>query len=939
MTLSHGYAGTLGRALFPLAFAAFVTCLRASSGGTATDLNDQVFRYESSGDLANARSFLDRQAQSPGNSAAAQALAEFLERHHDSGYRDAYLRWAREDPDPANRKLALRQLVLLDYMDGRRADLEADLAKYREAGGTDLQLPSAKAHPAPYSTILIPGPLASFARMAALTPDLAPEDLLPALARNVVTNGYQASRNESLEQTEYLKLLIRYIGQARELQAMAGPAHKIVIPSCDSTQTGDLLKILGYRMRGSCGGDLVLETVNPTRAFLSDPSLCRLYLGLSHLDRATAEALRTAASPAKLKIYAHVLDFFGGMFEVRNGAAVVPGSPRVWASMVGVSPNKPGQFFERLIATDDGWMASYFDTLARLRGPAAAYLEEPQNTKRFYEALRGKITSPGPARPVFRASADLMLLTTSLRIGPDGKPLVPGNLDVWRTLFVKHPHGKYDGRLTRSASSWRNNDDLIEALFALCRKSVENEPLKIFLALNDIDRNRAKPMSPQLAARLIAAYRTYGAQYILFADNPTLSEATIEHYLDACSSVSNIRDMLLRTDTLGSLQALTGLFDILSRQGMIPADRQDATFSELIRPFVHIKDAATLFDADRGGVALLLSAAGRSPHAGVQQQLVELLVGDLRPSSPPAPPCPAETLLRVFDQQQLISLDLLFALADGAAKGHVDPGTAKAVREQLSRFEEVADIRASLSSEERSTLAFGYWSERHIEQERKFNLDALVKNQQKKDPRAELVPFLRDSLVGLLYAYYAPEGAQLLLTNPVFVRSHGFIGAEGSPAEWRETALAATGWPESGGGRLTGSLISLPYALAEAEQNFLSPKREQALIWGDLAPQMIASITLTRWRNITPEQIRWVALHLERGRTLLAAASLDPSLRPRVLESFSHFATPERVEWLADRLAEGNFARIEAGIAPAALYQLAEDPALASLSRDVPSVE
>jgi len=82
-----------------------------------------------------------------------------------------------------------------------------------------------------------------------------------------------------------------------------------------------------------------------------------------------------------------------------------------------------------------------------------------------------------------------------------------------------------------------------------------------------------------------------------------------------------------------------------------------------------------------------------------------------------------------------------------------------------------------------------------------------------------------------------------------------------------------------------------------------------------------------------------VALHLERGRTLLAAASLDPSLRPRVLESFSHFATPERVEWLADRLAEGNFARIEAGIAPAALYQLAEDPALASLSRDVPSVE
>ncbi len=34
--------------------------------------------------------------------------------------------------------------------------------------------------------------------------------------------------------------------------------------------------------------------------------------------------------------------------------------------------------------------------------------------------------------------------------------------------------------------------------------------------------------------------------------------------------------------------------------------------------------------------------------------------------------------------------------------------------------------------------------------------------------------------------------------------------------------------------------MTLPYAIAEAEQNFLSPKREQALIWADLVPQLIA---------------------------------------------------------------------------------------------------
>ena len=118
-----------------------------------------------------------------------------------------------------------------------------------------------------FKTVTIPGPLSSFARMAALSPDLAPEELLPSLARNVVTNGYEASGNEALQAQH--GSLIRYVGQARELQAMTNKDRKIVIPNCDSDETGKLLKTLGYRMRGSCGADIVLETVNATRAFLT----------------------------------------------------------------------------------------------------------------------------------------------------------------------------------------------------------------------------------------------------------------------------------------------------------------------------------------------------------------------------------------------------------------------------------------------------------------------------------------------------------------------------------------------------------------------------------------------------------------------------------------------------------------------------------------------
>jgi hypothetical protein len=120
--------------------------------------------------------------------------------------------------------------------------------------------------------------------------DVTPAELLPALARNVVTNGYQASTGgEALEPTEYMKLLTRYLSQARELTRLAGREQTIQIDVCESPQTGELLRILGYRMRGSCGSELVLETVNATRAFLTIDS----GFPLAELE----QALRTGPSP------------------------------------------------------------------------------------------------------------------------------------------------------------------------------------------------------------------------------------------------------------------------------------------------------------------------------------------------------------------------------------------------------------------------------------------------------------------------------------------------------------------------------------------------------------------------------------------------------------------------------------------------------------------
>jgi hypothetical protein len=958
---------------------------------------DSIQKMEAAGDTAAARTALARAAQTnPDNLPALTRYAEFLERYGDPAAREAYTRLltaARRSGDKDRAAMAARRLAIFELLAGDASAASRHLDAYREASGKSLTLGSGAAPQDPWPTVAIPGPFRSFARMAAISGEAAPEEVLAALARNVVTNGYQASHsNDALEQTEYLKLVHRYLTQARELDKLAGEARTLKIEACESASVAELLKILGFRMRGGCGSEVVLETVNAARAFLTtdsgfpvndleqalrtnrpfsydfrptmipvmfgpeywlaatkdkelqfidaflgDPSMCRLYLGFSKLDRETADAIKSGIAFPRLKVFAHVLDFFGGMFEIRGGKAVVPGGQRsaaAWAELAGASSEKGADFFDKLMTKDDGWLASLFDALARIHGPVQDYLTEPARMKRYYTAIRGRITSPGPARPVFRSNTDMMLLTTRLRIGADGKPHIPGGLDVWKNLFINHPQGKYDGKLTRLATTWKEPDDVIEALFALSRKAVENEPLKIFMAVSDLDRGRPKPLAPETVDRLAREYRDFGAQYAIFAESGALTDASILKFIDTAELIGKLRDPLLRSDVAGTFQGLIGLWQIFVRQGTIPEAQADAAFSTLVASFATVKNERDLFDTGRAGVKTLIAAAPvktGAPAGQPQEQLIALLTG-ASPSEDAEVRAQLETeIARIFEAQRMVSLDVLFAIADhleAVAKG--EKFTPALVAKLSSRIAEIQMPRASLTANEKNAMGFGYWTDKHVEAERKVNLRSQIEKaagdpEKVRDIRGLLGPFLRDAILALNYAHYAPPGAQILFTNPSFVRSHDFLGMQGTSHTWRATETYGTGWPSNAGGRLVGSLATLPYALAEAEQNFLIPAQTQALIWGDLVPQMILSAKIPRWWNVTPAQVHWVALHLRYGREAIAAASFDPDLRGQLLESLWMYAPPARTGAIARFLAVGDVKSAVDRVTPSELYSVARD--------------
>ncbi|MBI3209830.1 MAG: hypothetical protein HYZ37_13170 [Candidatus Solibacter usitatus] len=971
----------------------FSAILLLSAICSGQGLADRARQMEADGKSAEARAMLQKAAAgSPMDASVLTAWAEFLDRQGDRGARAAYEKLLTVSTlDRSARGAALRRLALLDMMAGDDAAAAKRIAAYREAGGSGLAMPQASDAIVTQSGMIeIPGPIRSFSRMAALTTDAAPEDFLGALARNVVTNGYQAaSSSDALDQTEYLKLVVKYLSQARELTKLAGEKKVLTIETCESTQTGDLLRILGYRMRGGCGGELVLETVNasrafltidsgfpladlemalrtnrpfrydyaPTRipvlyspdywmsakekqsgefidAFLSDPSMCRLYLALSKLDIVTSQELRKALTVTRIKAFAHVLDFFGGMIQIRDGKVPIPGGQRsaaAWAEIVGAPPDQGAAFVEKLISRDDGWVASYFDALQRISGPVQDYLTDPVRLKRNYAALRGRVTSPGPARPVFRSNTELMLLTTRLRMESTGKPHIPGGVEVWKQLFIQHPHGKYDGKLTKAAQGWKEPDDVLEALFALCRKAVENEPLKMFMALSDIDRRRAKPLEYATADRLARGYRNFHSQYSLFAEAPALTDRTILQFMETAQGVQAMKDQSLKADTAGAVQGLAGLWLIFVRQHSLPATASDAALSEILTPFARIRNSKELFDAGRAGVQSLLKHTNTPAGADVQERVMSLLAGTAGPAGEEAQRQLIQDMTRIFDAQRLLSLKLIFDVADhleSLSKG--EKLNTALLNRMTARLSELQPPRAAMTTVEKNAMAFGYWTERHVEQQRKFNVRAQAERagtdaEKLRDVRGQMAGLLRDSLVGLNYVHYAPPGAQILRTNPIFARSHDFLGMQGTPQTWRNTEVLGSGWPSSAGGRLVGSLASLPYALAEAEQNFLIPSREQALIWGDLVPQMIVAAKVPRWWNVTPAQLRWVGLHMRHGESLMAEAVLSAERRKQVVESLDRRAPPSRSRRVEQLLAGGRLAPALEQTTPAELFLLASD--------------
>jgi hypothetical protein len=806
--------------------------------------------------------------------------------------------------------------------------------------------------------------------MAGISQEVTPDEVLPMVARNVFLHGYDNGKP-----TEFLVLLNRYVQVARALQSMASGDGVIRVGNCESASK--VVQLLGYKFENGCSrSGATLITDDAERAFIAvdsgfpitkleealqrgeefaypfagtpvpvlfhqndwlqlslwkdkdrgdlldalfhDQALGRLYSAMSRMDPGTRDLLARSPGLKRLLPYGPILDFYGSQFTVPDRSVKVPGgasAESAWQSIVGASPRNPSDFILRLLARDRGWLAAYYDAVARISPEQQGQLVHGDRLRALYEAYRTTGGNIVAASGVFPRNAVLLLVLSRIPYGADGQPDIPGGLETWRDIFTHELKEPGNHEWVRYAQKIDNTEHFLEAVAGASNLVREDGPAQVYLSISAIDSHRApaQKLSPETVKLLANRFDDFRNWYLLFSDFPQLDDGAITAFVAAADHVNAIKTPALRANALGAFQADLGLWQIFARQRQIPPEKLNPSLRSLLEPFSKVNTANDLFDAGRTGLYVSVTAAGGSPNP-TEDAVVDLLAGPIQKNADGVRVHDelARRMHAVLDDQRLASLDTLFNLYDGMlalAHGSGDGTSLLPLAEDLHDFEMPRPI---FTEGERVAWSPLIYTSRHAELQVQTDLAKVLRSkptpQQLETARSRLVPFLRDTLVGLNYAYYEPPGAQVLHNNPLFVRSHDFAVAsvQGIERVWGAPELIGVGATAGGGAYLMGSLADLPYALATTEEDFISPEKVQALIWRETVPQLLVESVLPRWWDVDKNEMHAAALYQRAGEEILTAAETNTELRGKVTNILSDRFTPARLQAVEEMLQQPN---------------------------------
>ena len=169
---------------------------------------------------------------------------------------------------------------------------------------------------------------------------------------------------------------------------------------------------------------------------------------------------------------------------------------------------------------------------------------------------------------------------TRLQWEPNGDLHVPGGLDAWKDVLRDKPNAKLAKDWAVHTHTLDKPENLLEDLVSFARVETDSGPLQVYLAVSGLDsvRPAERRVSGETVRLMASQYSELSRWYMIFAEFPELSDASIAHFVTAANAMNKISDQALRGNALGALQANVGLWQILARQGEIADSQLDASW-------------------------------------------------------------------------------------------------------------------------------------------------------------------------------------------------------------------------------------------------------------------------------------------------------------------------------------------------------------------------
>ena len=202
--------------------------------------------------------------------------------------------------------------------------------------------------------------------------------------------------------------------------------------------------------------------------------------------------------------------------------------------------------------------------------------------------------------------------------------------------------------------------------------------------------------------------------YLVFSEFPGLGNDSIARFIKVSDSIDALSNHTLRGNAMGVFQSNLSLWQILARQGEIPAAQLNASWLQTMEPFASVTSGAQLFEAGHTSLKTLATVASGKPDLS-QGEFIELLAGPNQPS-PEAQRIRGEIATRmrtVLDDQRLVSLDTLFSLDDGLSEIASGKPASSNFLSQATELKQFELPRPIFTESEKTEWAPGVYANRH----------------------------------------------------------------------------------------------------------------------------------------------------------------------------------------------------------------------------------